>query len=330
MIHNKILGLWKKIFPISVILLVALSLALYLPITYDPSVHLRPAKSFDEAITRWDTLQAKDDDVELFPGCASQVMTHGQKVEQVIVLLHGYRNCPKQFYQLGTIFYELGYNVIIPRMPHHGLADVLTTDQAQLTADELVAYVTEAVDIAQGLGEQVTVAGISTGGVLAGWVAQNRADVKLAVLIAPVFGLHRIPAQLTTPATNLFQILPNFFLWQDNELKTDVPNPPQVYPQNATQAISQILRLGFAVRNVAGQSPPAASAITVVTNANDTAVDNKTTSDIVASWQKSGFEHLHTYEFEANLHLDHDLIDPAHPKQKVDLIYPVLIDLMTR
>ncbi|HXV98240.1 MAG TPA: alpha/beta fold hydrolase [Anaerolineae bacterium] len=257
-------------------------------------------------------------------------MTHGQKVERVIVLLHGYRNCPAQFHQLGLTFYELGYNVLIPRMPHHGWADVLTTDQAQLTADELAAHVTEAVDIGQGLGEQVSVAGISTGGVLTAWAAQNRPDVKRGVLIAPVFGLYAIPAPLLTPTTNLFLTLPNFFLWQDDELKANVPNPPQVYPQNSTRALSQILRLGFAVRAQAGQSPPAASAILIVTNANDDAVDNQVTSEVVAGWRKGGFEQLQTYEFEAYLRLDHDLIDPAHPKQKIDFVYPVLVDLMTQ
>lgn len=269
---------WLKILLTSLILLIAVALALYLPITYQPSAQPRPA----------------------------------------------------QFHQLGMIFYERGYNVVIPRMPHHGLADVLSPDQAHLTADELAAHVTEAVDIAQGLGEQVMVAGISAGGILTGWVAQNRADIEQAVLIAPVFGLYAIPAQLTTPVTNLFNILPNFFLWQDDELKANVPNPPQVYPQNATRALSQILRLGFAVRTEAGESPPAAAAILVVTNANDDAVDNQVTAGVVADWCAHGREHLQTYEFKADLGLDHDVLDPAHPKQKIDLVYPVLLDLMTQ
>ncbi len=214
-------------------------------------------------------------------------------------------------------------------MPHHGLADVLTTDQAQLTAEEMTAHATEAVDIAQSLGEQVTVAGLSAGGVLTGWVAQNRADVQQAVLIAPAFGLYAIPAEFTTPTTNFFLNAPSFFLWQDDALKAAVPNPPQTYPQNSTRAISEFLKLGFAVRTAARQSLPAAGAIVVVTNANDDAVDNQATAEIVAAWRQNGYEPLQTYEFEANLKLDHDLMDPAHPKQKVELVYPVLIDLMT-
>lgn len=322
--------LFEQAILLAILLLLAVALlTLYWPINYRPVVQLNPAQSYGAAIVRLEALQAKDKGLALSPGCATQVMTHGQQVERALVLLHGYRNCPAQLAQVGAIFYEQGYNVIIPRMPHHGLADVLTHDQAHLTADELVVHVTEAVDIAQGLGGHVTVAGMSTGAVLAGWAAQQRADIERAVLIAPFFGPQAIPAALNTPAINLFNILPNIFLWQDDQLQATVPNPPQVYPQNATRALSQILQLGAVVRNNAGQ-PPTAGALVVITNANDDTVDNQMTAAVVAAWQRTGYEPLETYEFSADLGLDHDLIDPAHPKQKIDLVYPTLIDLIAR
>jgi len=43
------------------------------------------------------------------------------------------------------------------------------------------------VDIAQRLGEQVVMLGISAGGVATAWAAQNRSDIDLAVIISPVF-----------------------------------------------------------------------------------------------------------------------------------------------
>lgn len=321
--------LWQATL-LTVLLLAVTLLVLFWPISYQPTARPNPAQSYGEAVARLEALQAKDKGLVLYPGCETQVMTHGQQVERVMVLLHGYRNCPAQFAQIGAIFYEQGYDVIIPRMLHHGLADVLSTDQANITAAELVAHVTEAIDIAQGLGEYVTVAGISTGGVLTGWAAQNRADIERAVLIAPFFGPHAIPAALNTPAINLFNLLPNIFLWQDDQLQGQVPNPPQVYPQNATRALSQILQLSATVRNESNYAPPAAAAMVVITNANDDAVDNQMTAEVVAAWQQTGYASLQTYEFAADLGLDHDLVDPAHPKQKIDLVYPTLIDLMTR
>jgi hypothetical protein len=128
---------------------------------------------------------------------------------------------------------------------------------------------------------------------------------------------------------NFFLIAPNFFLWQDAELKTAVPNPPHVYPQNSTRAISEILRISYAIQAAARQSRPVVPAIVVVSNANDDAVDNRVTANIAASWRSAGFEDLQSYEFPAGLKLDHDLLDPEHPKQKVELVYPTLISLIT-
>jgi hypothetical protein len=43
--------------------------------------------------------------------------------------------------------------------------------------------------MARGLGEQVTVVGLSGSAVIVAWLAQFRADVDKAIVIAPVFGL---------------------------------------------------------------------------------------------------------------------------------------------
>jgi len=66
----------------------------------------------------------------------------------------------------------------------------------------------------------------------------------------------------------------------------------------------------------------------MVTNANDTSVNNMLTAEVVRRWQRSGLK-VETYEFPLSLGLDHDLIDPDQPHQSVDIVYPQLIDLIT-
>ncbi|MCL4300071.1 MAG: alpha/beta fold hydrolase [Anaerolineae bacterium] len=288
----------------------------------------RPAQNYEEAIKRVEALQNLDTPA-VNPVCRTLLLTHQQKVERVIVLLHGYTNCPQQFRHLGTKFFELGYNVLIPRAPHNGLADRLTQDQAKLTAEELVALTDEAVDIAQGLGEHVTVAGLSMGGVMAGWAAQYRRDIDQAVLISPTFGLYIVPTPLTALVTNLVLLLPNFYRWWHPALGVDGP-PPQGYPRLASRGLAQILRLALATQAAAQAAKPATPAILVVTNASDTAVNNKLTADIGRSWQNNGLENLRTYKFEAVLQFDHDVIDPAIPDQHIELIYPILVELINR
>jgi alpha-beta hydrolase superfamily lysophospholipase len=112
--------------------------------------------------------------------------------------------------------------VLILSLPHHGLADCMTAGHAQLTAEELMAYSDGLVDIAQGLGEDVTVVGFSLGGTVADWAAQTRSDVDFAVLIAPGFGLQLIPAELTLPAARLALLLPDDYLWWEPEKRKRV------------------------------------------------------------------------------------------------------------
>jgi carboxylesterase len=283
--------------------------------------------NFGEAIQRIETLQAQEP-VDMNPVCRLQFMSHDQPVEQAIVLVHGYTNCPQQFRQLGQRFFDLGYNVLIAPLPHHGLADRLADEQAQLTAEELVAYADKVVDIAQGLGEQITMVGISGGAVTTAWAAQNRSDLDFAVMISPAFGYQQVATPLTAPGTNLYRILPNLFRWWDDMLQAE-RGPAHCYPQYSTRALAEILRLGFAVQAAARREPPAAHAILVVTNANDTAVNPELTARVVKDWREHHAD-LKTYEFEGELQLPHDLIDPAQPDEQIDNVYPRLIDLITQ
>jgi alpha-beta hydrolase superfamily lysophospholipase len=288
--------------------------------------HPRPVGNYDQALQRIDDLRTSASD-RLNPACLPQFMTHGHKVEHAIVFAHGYTNCPKQFQALGEAFHSLGYNVLIAPLPHHGLADRMTTEHKRLTANELAAYADTVVDIAQGLGERIILAGLSGGGVVTAWAAQFRSDLDLAVLIAPAFGFALIPTPLTDPAMKLFRWLPNFYRWWDPKLKEAI-GPTYAYPRTATRALVGILYLGYAVRIAARRDPPAARAVLVVTNANDTSVNNALTSQVVDLWQGRGAKNLRTYEFDASLGLDHDLIDPSQPDQRTDIVYPKLIELI--
>ena len=79
-----------------------------------------PALSYDEAVQRFEKYGAQEDAV--YGPCASRLLTHGEKTDVVVVLIHGLTNCPKQFVDLGEEIYDRGANVLILRMPYHGLA----------------------------------------------------------------------------------------------------------------------------------------------------------------------------------------------------------------
>ena len=286
-----------------------------------------PIENYAQAVQRIESLPMNEASA-MNPVCRLQFMTHNQKVERAIILVHGYTNCPEQFRELGQRFYDSGFNVLIAPLPHHGLVDRMTEEHAQLTAEELVSYADEVVDIAQGLGEQVIMMGISGGGVTTAWAAQTRSDIDLAVIISPAFGFKQIPTFLTAGVMNLYTFLPDSFEWWDPALQTNAP-PDYTYPRYSKHALVQTLRLGFAVQAKAEREGPAAQKIIIVTNANDNSVNNVLTKDIEKLWQDHGANPF-TYEFAASLKLDHDLIDPNQPNAQIDIVYPRLIELVAQ
>jgi carboxylesterase len=315
-----------RIFLLFIVVIFVMAATLFVPWNVgNLSSHPRPVQDYAEAVQRIGAMDAERAS-EMNPECRVQFMTHGKKVERAIVFVHGYTNCPQQFHKLGQQFYDLGYNVLIAPLPHHGLSDRLTDEQSQLTAEELASYADNVVDIAQGLGEQVTMAGISGGGVVTAWAAQNRSDLDLAVVISPGFGFKQIPTPLTAPVMNLFSFLPEAYDWWDPALKAEA-GPLYAYPRYSKHALTQILRLGFSVQISARQGSPAAHALLFIINGNEPSVNNELTQKVISDWYQQS-ANLTTYEFEASLGLPHDLIDPSQPDQQIDIVYPELISLI--
>ena len=283
----------------------------------------KPAKTYLEAVQRIQKMDAVDS-AAMNPLCRITFLTQGQKTERAIVLVHGYTSCPYQFFELGKQFYDIGYNVLIAPMPYHGLADRMTDAHAQLTAEDLAAYADEVVDIAQGLGEKVTMMGLSVGGVVTAWAAQNRSDIELAVLVSPAFGYGVVPPNLTAAAMNTYLLLPNGYDWW-NPAKQEQGGVPHGYPRYSKHALAQALRLGFSVQQSAKkQKPP--TPLLLITNANDHQINNERTAEIAALWRKNGAK-LEVHEFSETLQLKHDLIEPLNQKEKTEeIVYPHLLE----
>jgi carboxylesterase len=261
------------------------------------------------------------------PACRTRLYSHGRRTERSLVLLHGFTNCPQQFDALGKQFFELGWNVLIPRYPRHGYSDRLTTTIAELRSDMLIAVANRAGEAGAGLGERLTVAGLSLGGVLTAHLAQSSERVERAVLIAPMFGLRPIPRRGLAALARLANVLPNFYIWWDRELKDQV-GPQHGYPRFSTRAYAALYEAGHGVFKAARTSAPKAGSIAVITNAAEPRLDNRFTYQLVDLWRAHRAE-LSTFEFPASEHLPHDLIDPANPQQNTERVYPLVIDTIS-
>ena len=291
----------------------------------------KPAAGYDEARSRLSAMGTADlagAGSPIHARCQPLFLTQGHKVEHAVVLFHGFTNCPMQFRRLAQELHRRGMNVIVPRFPHHGLRDRMTTELSKLTADELAEAGSAAIDVARGLGERITVVGLSSTAVTAAWLAEHRADIDHAILIAPSFAPKGLPAPIARRMTGALFATPNRFVWWNPAEREALPGPTHCYPRFSTHALAQIYRLGFAVAKEAESHAPAAKRIDIVVSEVDTAVNNERTLEIADAWRAHGAR-VRDFEFPAWTKIQHDMIDPDQPYERVGLSYPPLVALIT-
>lgn len=293
-------------------------------------IHTRPLPSsphpiaeYAAAVAAYDTVQQREQGL-VMPDGASLMYVHGQKTPRVIVLVHGLTNSPRQFRDLGQIFYDRGYNVIVPRLPQHGLVQADVGLLKSLTAEKYRDYADRAVDIADGLGDSVFVLGLSAGGDVAAWIAENRPEVKRIVVIAPALRLARLPSLLDAPAMNFMSRIPNITIHQQGD-----STRKHAYFGVSTRALGHMLQFGQSIINDAEHHPPVVSQIVLVTNGNDHTIDGGAAEELTQLWQAHDSTlSLKTYQFPTRLGLPHDVIDVTQHCGLPQVVYPVMIALI--
>jgi pimeloyl-ACP methyl ester carboxylesterase len=288
----------------------------------------KPAETYQDAMAAFLAIRTRENaGVPLHERCPSTLLTHGKKVARVVIYYHGLTSCPAQGDALAAKLFGLGYNVYLPRMFGHGEADPLTLSLAQMRAEDLVQLANESADMAQGLGEEVVVIGLSAGGTVASWSAQYRHDVDVSISVSPFFGPHIVPGWANHAATNLLLMLPNAMVWW-NPLET--VRPPELdyaYARYATHGLAQTMRLGAIVASSARATPPASPNVAMLLNDADVAVNQALAEQVIASWRNNGRD-VNVQVLPFWHRLPHDLINPREPAGNTDLIYPILLDMM--
>jgi alpha-beta hydrolase superfamily lysophospholipase len=278
--------------------------------------------SLPTSFARLERLIARD-----HPGVAPRGRTlayvHAARRERSVVLLHGMSASPTQFERVAAELYERGYNVLAPRLPHHGHADPLSPALERLSADDLCDAVTEYIAVAHELGDRVTIAGFSLGGLLTAWAAQ-RFDVERAVPIAPFFGISWIPNRLMGPVAERLLSVPNRFHWWNPILRERQFLATNGYPRYATHAIAHSYRIARSVLDEARTNAPSARQVTIVANAMEVAVNNYAIRRLYDSWRRLRPESVELSVL-TGLPLSHDIVSPMRRWRLADRVHPHLL-----
>lgn len=272
------------------------------------------------------TIERDRNDPAVDPRCLPRIAHRGKQTERAIALFHGFTNCPVQFAELGDRFFERGYTVYIPRLPHHGLADKMTTALETLTVADLESAAVVATDLVAGFGQRVAALGISVGGTMAAWIGATQ-PIDTAVAVAPFFGVKLLPVPLEGAFSTTLGALPNADLWWDPERKEKLP-PSHGYPRFPTHALAQCLKMGEQIAAGAHDARPRGRRSILVLNEHDPAVSNDAAHEAWAAWRKRGadVEEIVIRDLDTR----HDIIEPTTYPQARTLVYPVLVDAVDR
>lgn len=280
-----------------------------------------------DAIAHLEHLDHTDPRVD--PACASFHLTRaGADADQCVVLLHGITSSPIQFRELADLFFARGFNVLVPRMPHHGYRDRLTRDQSHLSRDEMLDWLDHVIAAGHQLGRHVSVVGLSVSGTLAAWAYATRTDVDVAVPIAPTFAPAGVPIHLVPALARLTLLLPNMLVWWDPRVRDRLRNPAG-YPRFATHPMAAAFLLGADVFARADRVAPRGRSAVVITNPRDMAVSSRATRAVVERWQRHPGARVDHVQLDARIGRLHDVVGPYQPGARPDYVYPVILDAVT-
>jgi esterase/lipase len=147
--------------------------------------------------------------------CRSKFFLHPYPTTKVCLFFHGFTAGPYQFEPLGKALFASGYNVLIPLQPGHGVAGDWNGDNPSPLPTEPEVYQQFALSwlkLAQHLGQQVIVGGLSSGGTLATWLALECCQqIEKVLLFSPYLGGNNIIVDF------LVEVLPIYYEWPNKD-----------------------------------------------------------------------------------------------------------------
>jgi pimeloyl-ACP methyl ester carboxylesterase len=137
----------------------------------------------EQAITRENALPIRNEK------CRSKFWFHPQPTTKVCLFFHGFTAGCYQFEPLAEALYQIGYNLLVPLVPGHGIVGNWNRDNPPPLPETAAVYqqfAQEWLEIAKPLGKNLIVGGYSSGGTLAAWLAQEYAqEIEKTLLFAP-------------------------------------------------------------------------------------------------------------------------------------------------
>lgn len=200
------------------------------------------------------------------PLCAPIFLFHPQPTAKVCLFFHGFTAAPYQFGPIAKVLYQAGYNVVVPLMPGHGLAGNWGPELPPPLPQDGKVYQEFAkawLKRVGPLGKTIVIGGLSGGGTLAAWLAQDQPKaIAKTLLFAPYLSGSHVVLDMFTRMTKGYQgwIIPPGV-------------KPPGYPGFMVPALRVFLEMGKQVVDRSNGATATASMF-VISSESDRAVNN--------------------------------------------------------
>ncbi|SDN12778.1 carboxylesterase [Dendrosporobacter quercicolus] len=217
--------------------------------------------------------------------------------KQGVLLIHGFTGSPSEMRLLGEFLQKLGYTVLAPRLCGHGTS---AAEMAETKWPHWYDAVQDGYHLLQGLCTEISVVGLSMGGLLSLKLAVDYPVSKVACLSAPIY-----IADKRLPLLNLVRMFRNFVPKKRRRLEVD-PLYSVCYDQTPLSSLSSLLAL---IKHVNQQLPDMDKPVLIMQSRREHTVQPKSarhiydrvgSSDKRLIWlEKSG--HIITLDVERDL-----------------------------
>lgn len=233
--------------------------------------------------------------------------------DKVCLFFHGFTATPEQFVQIGKAFYQAGYNILIPLLPGHGVAGDWNKDNPPPLPEDKQIYQKFGLhwlQVAQSLGKQIIVGGLSGGSTLAAWLALECPEqIDRTLVFAPYLSSSNKVVDLFVRFFNIY------FQW-----RTEPGLAHFGYDGFLMPALRVFLDMGTDVLEQAQKT--LASPMLIVSSESDRAVGNREHKDLFESTVQ--FQPKSWYiSFDPEWDIPHNMMTVAEGNENLNLLITI-------
>jgi esterase/lipase len=262
---------------------------------------IRKTKAYEDALPLMDQTSG------------SQFFLQPNLSDRVCLFFHGFTALPEQFVPIGKAFFQAGYNVLIPLLPGHGIAGDWDGDNPPPLPESQEIYREFGLhwlQVAQSLGKQVIVGGLSGGSTLAAWLALERPEqIYRTLVFAPYLSGSNKVVDLFVRIFNIY------FEW-----KTEPGLAHFGYDGFLMPALRVFLDMGADVLELAEEK--LAAPMLIVSSESDRAVGNKEHEALFEAALKFQLKSWYL-RFDRVLDIPHNMMTQAEGNEHLNLLIAI-------